>query len=628
MIVLNKRNAFGIGTYNRRAMNQPLVVKELVLPENTNKLGGSVVKIWNRNEHLLDAYYPTIQNSILANIEYEYDEAGSGSCQINFLERSKIGFASFGIVTIDKETRRYKGYINEFPDDGTNTKEIYTYKIKGLRERLKQMTIEVLQKYDIQSISQSGTNSTFTISETLDYNPIGRMLVSENCSDKLNNTNSIITSYTSSTVTCYNPLGLNQALPQGEFRILPYEWSVPTKISDIFKQVILEYASRYNNGITFNTLKIDDSVGYTSQGWIDLDTLTIDKVFDGLRKMLNGAYILGVDEDGEFFFRKIESEPLDYLYIGYQAHEPEIKAKPGDIFNRITVFRKNGKQETGTGLSVGAIGGPLDDANISAAKYGDRYKEINVPTFFSDEANQLIADNALSRYKDLRYTLKINNLPNDKKYEIGIYQIISPPVDRKLIISEHDTLSGWNIQVGLRASLNTEILNTGFGSTRYAVDATSNGKTATYDCDIYLASRKNLNVWIRSNKIGAYVDISITDGVNIYTSEIRIDVTNTFILFVWDISNLPIAKINQVKYTFKNCVTTGVAPTHFIFFDELSVDIFGAIRYNVPLQKVKVKEMEHSTDVDLQFGEEFDKLSDYLLGLQALSENSILTQRS
>lgn len=629
MIVSTKRNAFGMGAFNRRAMNQPLVVNELVLPEGTNQSASAVVKIWNRNEHLLDAYYPTIQNSIIANIEYEYDEAGSGACEINFLERSKIGFASFGIVTIDKGTRRYKGFIHEFPDDGSNKNEVFIYKIKGLRERLKQMTIKVSEKYDIQSISQSGTSSTFTISETLSYNPIGRMLVSANSANKFNNTNSIITSYTFHTVTIYNPLGINQATPQGEFRILPYEWSVSTKISDIFKQVILEYASRYNNGITYNSLKIDDSVGYTSQGWIDLDTLTLDKVFDGLRKMLNGAYILGVDEDGDFFFKQLEDDPLDYLYIGYHVQDAEIKAKPGDIFNRITVFRKNGKQKEGTGLSVGAIGGPLEDANISAAKFGDRYKEINMPSFFSDEANQLVADNALSRYKDLKYTVKINNIPNDKKYKIGIYQVVTPPVDRKLIISEHDSITGWTIQSGITTSISESVLVSGVASTVYGLRTASNNKTATYNCNMYLASQAKINLWVRCTHIGQYMDISISDGINTYTNQIFFDTKNTFALFTWDISDLPITKITQVKYTFKNSTGTNPhAPRESIFVDELSVELFGSIRYNVPLQKVKVKELENYTDVDLQFGEEFDKLSDYLLGLQALSENSILAHRS
>jgi len=611
-----------MGALNKRAYNQPITRIILILPDDVNR-GNSIIRIWNRNEHLLDAYYPTIQNNTLASVEYDYDESGSGSCQIQFLEKSKIGFASFGIFTIDSKLRRYKGYINEFPDEGTNKKEIYSYKIKGLRERLKQITIEVKEKYDIQSISISGTDATYTISETLDYNPIGRMLVAANCSNKLSNHNAIITSYTSNTVTIYHPTGVNQPLPQGELRILPYEWSVATRISDIFKHAILEYASRYNNGIRYNSLKIDDSIGFTSQGWIDLDTLTFDKVLDGLRKMLNGAYILGVDAEGEFFFKKIDPEPLDYFYIGYQAQDPTIKGKPGDIYNRITVFRKDSKTSGGKGLNTGAIAGPLSDANTSAAKYGDRYKDINVPAFFSDEASQLIADNALARHKDLKYTVAINNLSDDKEYPIGIYQVITPPVDRKLIISEHDTLDGWTIAPEIAATINTTFVITGSGSTRYIVGTSANDKQAVFPCNIYLSKKKYLYLWVRSSELGNLLDVSITDGVDTFTNQIIFDVKNNFNLIVWDISMLAITRITEIIYTFKNLTTSTT-----IYVDELSVEIFGSIRYNVPLQKVKVKLSEHSTDVDLQFGEEFDKLADYLQGLQALSENSILAHRS
>lgn len=622
MISNSKLNAFGIGALNQRPYNKPIQRVILILPADVNS-GESVIKIWNRNEHLLDSYYPTIQNNILSTVEYEYDESGSGSCQIQFLEKSKIGFASFGIVTIDSKTRRYKGYINEFPDEGTNKKEVFVYKIKGLRERLKQITIEVQEKYDIQSITIDGTDATYEISETLDYNPIGRMLVAANCNDKLNNHNAIITSYTSNSVTIYHPTGVNQSLPQGEIRILPYVWSVASRVSDIFTHAILTYASRFNNGIRYNSLKIDDSIGYTSQGWIDLDTLTFDKVLDGLRKMLNGAYILGVDEQGEFFFKKIDPEPLDYFYIGYQAQDPQIKGKPGNIYNRITVFRKDSKTNTGKGLNTGAIAGPLSDANTSAAKYGDRYKDINVPAFFSDEASQLIADNALSRYKDLKYTVAINNLSDDKEYPIGIYQVITPPVDRKLIISEHDTLDGWTIAPEISASINTAFVITGSGSTRYIVNTAANDKQAVFNCNIYLSNKKYLYLWVRSSEVGNLLDVSITDGVNTFTNPILFDVQNNFNLVVWDISGLAITRLTQIIYTFKNITTSTT-----IYVDELSVEIFGSIRYNVPLQKVKVKLSEHSKDVDLTFGEEFDKLADYLLGLQALSENSILAHRS
>jgi hypothetical protein len=622
LIANRKYSAFGIGALNQRAYNQPINRTKLILPDDVNK-GNSIVRIWNRNEHLLDSYYPTIQNNILSSVEYEYDESGSGACQIQFLQKSKIGFASFGIVTIDSQTRRYKGYINEFPDEGTNKNDMFVYKIKGLRERLKAITIEVKEKYNIQSITLDGVNTTYAFSESLTYNPIGRMLVAANCNNKLNNYNAIISSFTANSVTIYHPTGVNQSLPQGEIRILPYVWSVASRVSDIFKHAILTYASRFNNGIRYNSLKIEDSIGFTSQGWIDLDGLTFDKVLDGLRKMLAGAYILGVDEQGEYYFTKINSEPLDYFYIGYSAQNPEIKGKPGDIYNRITVFRKDSKTDTGKGLNVGAIAGPLADANTSAAKYGDRYKDINVPAFFSNEAAQLIADNALARYKDLKYTVAINNLSDDKEYPIGIYQVITPPVDRKLIISEHDTLDGWTIAPEITATINTTFVITGSGSTRYVVNTSANDKQAVFPCNIYLSKKKYLYLWVRSSQVGNLLDISITDGVSTFTNPVFFDLANNFNLVVWDIGTLTLTKITSVSYKFKNLTASTT-----IYVDELSVEIFGSIRYNVPLQKVKVKLSEHSTDVDLQFGEEFDKLADYLQGLQALSENSILAHRS
>ncbi|MCK6381893.1 MAG: hypothetical protein L6Q54_11700 [Leptospiraceae bacterium] len=606
-------NTYGQGIFGTRAINQYKTVTIFISP-----VGGDIeignINLSTQAGSLITSLALGVPGTIVKKIKFDLDVRGCGAFEFQLVDipkfpipvNTKISFALNG-------EQIYSGYVWKIPVDGTEKKDTFIYSGFGFNNKMKDRTIELTSSGSITSITNPvGTTYRYNYSGIIPGIGAGQIVFNKDCSNSANDGKFVITGIGSGYYEVTNIFGAVQAGASGSFRVLPPEWSASMLVSNVFKQIASTYG--LGLGVSYNALNIVDTLGYVTYGSIDFSGMTLEKAFDLLRKFIPNHY-LGIDGTGTYFIKEKPSDIEDNLFVGYGANDLSIDTNFDSIKNIITVTRAKSKSEGGNGWIVSAIGEPASDAETSIAKYGRREEKIQIPAFFDDSAGQAVADNALALKKDPRIYATIKKIPMTKIYPMSDYGLVTKPDEYRFILDECDVLTGWTNGANIIQALDSNILMSGSNSLKYSLTTLSNTETRVKNYNVKISGKKLFQLWIRSSQVGNLMEVEITDGTNTETFQIIIEQIGQFALYEFDVSNSIVNNITSLTIRFKN-ITVGTD----IHVDEITILRYGSIHYRLPAKKITYNLNENNKYIDMELGTEYNKLDEYMSGLQAQME--------
>lgn len=626
-IVTRYTTAQNIGTFNHRTNNKTVPYKYFIEnPLVVIKNPKIEIEFYSKNDVLLFRIPEGIRDTILNSIEWNHDFRGCADLTIKLLTATpfpltygcKIRISVSGIVAIGKTI--YTGYLYKPQSEFNSKKGLFEYKFFGLRKRYEKQEI-TLPTYSISSIGQSGSNSTFNVSSISGIS-IGQVIAVRRCDNDLNNDYFTITGFTGTSVTVVNAVGVTQATSGGDFVVLPIEWSSANLLSEVFKSVA--YLASIAFGIGYNPSKIETSSGYSTAGLVDFSEMDYDKAFESIEKMAYGFAAMGVDEYGDFFFKVIPSNVITVLNTGYEINDPGLTLNYNNLANVITGERTKGRNSTTNGFDVVTTALPLVDVNLSIAKYGVYTKRVQVPAYLSDSVIQQIVDADLQQNKEPRYSAKIDDVKFDRFYEIGDYAVCPLPDIYTDVVSECDSLTNWTDDTNITLAINTDVLVTGNGALQISAGVSAIGESFYYSLTYDLFGKKSVEMWLRSNQRGDFLTMQLTDGVTTESYPIYIDTVDQYYRVIIDIDPSVLTNLTEIRFEFGASTVNGT----IVYIDELSIKRLTATHVRMPFKKATYKLTPHTGGVNLEFGLESEKLSEFLQGLQTQIETNKIGARN
>ena len=613
---------FGIGQFGARANTRPYPYSVF---EETQQdvISNDVIDIdfYTKNDIPLFSLAANVKDTILSNAKFTNDFRGCAECEIN-LNSPPLVDIQYGAKVKIRVGRLYfyTGYLFKPQSEFNSKRNLFNYKFFGMRQRYAKQKIN-LKKYNITSITKSGDQVTYNFSDIVPSDTfINQRIGVRRCDNANNNGYFLITNISSNSVTVTSFFGVAQGSAGGDVIILPASCSNTANLSEVFKDVAKQAVIDFPE-LAYNPTKIEFSTGKLTAGFLDIDGVDYDKIFETLEILSGNQYYMGIDQEGEFFFKKIPVGVLGVLNTGYDMVDPGLTLNYNNIANLITGERTKARGTSGNGFDVIGTAEPESDALLSQAKYGVYAKRVQLPAYLSDGSIQAVIDNVLAINKEPRNSAKISNLKFDKFYQVGNYSICPLPDFYNTVVNECESLSGWTSGANVNLSVNTDILITGNGSLEISVSDLSNGEESrlTLANPFDLTGKQTISFWIFSSKYGDFITLELSDGVNYYDYPVNVTTVNQFFLVTIDISDIELNEITEIAFKFDN-----LTDATLFYLDKIDIRKFGAIHTTVPLKKATYDLQAHNSNIDLEFGDEGESLSEYLQGIQATIETQKL----
>lgn len=570
------------------------------------------ISFYTRTGILLGYIFTGIKETILININFTIDLRGCASGYIELSELPIFEIPTYSEVIIQhKGINIYNGYVYKPMKQGSTKNQTFKIEFFGLRKKYETIPIS-LNYVSINSISMSGSTATYSVS-SISGVILGSKIAVRNCQSKANDGYFVVTAILSSTlIQATNPNGINQGTIGGSLAYLPLEWSQNVLVSEAFSQICRAYGLQF--GIKYDPLLVEESTGLTVGGMRDHDGLTIQKAFELLEKLARGRYALGVNENGYYFFKRIETDVIKKFIVGYDLNNQAVNTNYDNIKNIINVNRSKGKGETGVGWITAASA--FDSTSI--AKYGSSTKDITIPEYIDDDTAQKIANAELENSKDPKDFAKLEGLKYDGLLEIGNYGVVSPFGDYAIVIDEMDSISGWT-PVSISISASSSILVTGANSVFCNV-LNNSYITKTYNVDT--RGKKFIKFWLRSSLAGQFIELEIiSTEPNSYTIDIPVQVINDWFLVEIDISAYPFHGIDSLYFNFTHIGNA------LVYIDEISIVKYDALHTNLSYKQAVYDLRAHDRIVNLELGLQQDGLSEYLANIQNQIDTNNLTSK-
>ena len=613
---------FGIGQFGARANTRPYPYSVF---EETQQdvISNDVIDIdfYTKNDIPLFSLAANVKDTILSNAKFTNDFRGCAECEIN-LNSPPLVDIQYGAKVKIRVGRLYfyTGYLFKPQSEFNSKRNLFNYKFFGMRQRYAKQKIN-LKKYNITSITKSGDQVTYNFSDIVPSDTfINQRIGVRRCDNANNNGYFLITNISSNSVTVTSFFGVAQGSAGGDVIILPASCSNTANLSEVFKDVAKQAVIDFPE-LAYNPTKIEFSTGKLTAGFFDINGVDYDKIFETLEILSGNQYYMGIDQEGEFFFKKIPVGVLGVLNTGYDMVDPGLTLNYNNIANLITGERTKARGTSGNGFDVIGTAEPESDALLSQAKYGVYAKRVQLPAYLSDGSIQAVIDNVLAINKEPRNSAKISNLKFDKFYQVGNYSICPLPDFYNTVVNECESLSGWTSGANVNLSVNTDILITGNGSLEISVSDLSNGEESrlTLANPFDLTGKQTISFWIFSSKYGDFITLELSDGVNYYDYPVNVTTVNQFFLVTIDISDIELNEMTELAFKFDDLVDVTL-----FYLDKIDIRKFGAIHTTVPLKKATYDLQSHNSNIDLEFGDEGESLSEYLQGIQATIETQKL----
>lgn len=610
-----------IGNFSQNIYRKPKKFKKYIEPIDEQPIGS--LEISTMNGGTVGKIYTSVEKPILESIKFSVEKLGGKEFEFTLSELPEFPLNNFATILFKLDNEPvFGGYIYDTPENGTTKRQALKIKGFGHKKRLEETTIQTKENYQIASINFSNPNLTFVSTTPLDLSniQIGCKVFIEDVESDLNKGLFTITSFTSNSITVNSVFGTSQSIVKGKMKILPFVWSQSNSlVSDVLIYIIERFGTMANGTpLFYNPSLIDETTGIFIAGVIDFNKLSLLKCVQSLQSILGNEYQIFIDSQG-FWNCKKKSEFVEgVLNVGFNLNDFELKLDYNKIKNVITVMRAGQKTESGNSV-LGAIAEPQDDVSTSIAKYGRKEEKIEVPSFFSNEACQLIANQTLALKKEPRFEAKAKKL-DLKNYPFGNYKIITSEDNQKLILHEFDSLINWTLN-GLNCTLNNLILKTGSKSFKLLLDVIDNNNFIEYifQNSISIIQKQYIEIYIRSNKIGNLAKLKLEGNNDFKEIDLSFSEINEFLFVQIDIKNMTSSFLNSFRITFQNLIE----PTE-IYIDEISLNYFGVKHLELPLVQANYTISNSNKSVDLDLGLESDKLEDFLAGVKASKDNQSL----
>lgn len=615
-IVTSQTVATNLGQMSRRVLNRG-VTYQYFLQEQPDVITNDQIEIefLSKNNNVLFVVSGGVKETILNSVEFNHDFRGSADCIVRLVTAPPFPIVYGAKIRVKIAGKiYYTGYLFRPQSEFNSKKGLFEFKFFGLRKRYEKQEV-ILPIYNITSITKSGTYATYNFSPSLPAGITANQRIAVRRTDNENNRGYyLIKNFSSNSITVDNFFGVAQATSGGDFVVLPPEWSNSIQISEVFRA--LAKIGQQTFGIEYNPAKIEFSSGKMSGGYYDFNGMDFDKAMESIEKSCSGFANLGVDQDGEWFFQLVPEQIRTVLNTGYELNDPALTLNYNTLANVITGERTKGRGDSGNGFDVAAVAGPSGDVNLSIAKYGKYTKRVQLPGFLSDGAIQTIIDRDLQNNKEPRYSAHPKQLRFDRFWDLGDYDICPLPDIYLTVISECDSLDNFTSAPATTISTNQNVVITGAGSLQINTDYTqTNWVKLTQDVD--LVGKETIEFWINTNTAGDYLSIDLTDGVITENYPVFLSTQNQFVRIVIDLSASALLQLTEITFAFG--VTTADI---LLYVDEISIRKYGAEHIRLPLKKASYKLKPHSAEVDLEFGSESEKLSEYLQALQMQIEKN------
>lgn len=620
-LVTKHTTSIGVRQFGNRNFSRPVSI-QVFEESQTNVISNNTIEIdfYTKNDVPLFSIAANVKDTILNKLKLTNDIRGCADATITLLSAPlyELQYGTKIRVKVGKKYL-YTGYLFKPQSEFNSKRNTFEYKFFGLRQRYTKQKVN-LTKYFISSIVRTGNTTIYNTSIAIPNTVFaGQRIGVRRCDNKVNNGYYLINDTTEYSITVTNYFGVNQVTSGGDLIILPAACSNSVELSEVFRDVAKEGVKAFPE-IRYNPTKIEISPNKFTTGFIDIDSVDYDKIFETLEILSGNQYYMGVDEEGDFFFKKIPTDILDVLNTGYDMSDPGLTLNYNNIANLITGERSKARGTEGNGFDVVGTAKPESDALLSQAKYGVYSKRVQMPAYLSDSVIQDVIDNTLAINKEPRNSAKISNLKFDRFYKVGNYEICPLPDYYMSVVNECDSLTEWTSGDNISLSLNTEILITGNASIEINLSNLSNGQLIILNnLDIEIVGKKTISFWLFASVGGEYLAINISDGVNNYNYPVVITSVNQFFLVEIDIENTSLENITELYFE-----VNGVLENTVLYLDKISLRKFGTTHVRVPLKKAIYDLSPHFANIDLEFGDEGESLSEYLQGIQATVETQKL----
>jgi hypothetical protein len=626
--------AGGLGTRAYGGWKEYEIFTPIIPPEGGDERGVEIRAVTGQ----LLGYIPTnVQQTALHKTIWKTSTIGSDFADFHLLEFPRFPISAYSRFTIYKFGKSaYTGYLVQPPAFGTRTKEgAYEFKTLGLYHRVKNFPI-ILKRYLINNITVSGSTVRYVFSQNLDNSVVtGMRMISSKTDSSNNNQNAIIQEIGTNWVEIHNVAGISQAFAKGEAKILPLEWSFIHRIDQVWAHLVQTWGNvNLGTQATFNPDKIQESTGYNTGDWIDLDGKTIEQARKFLQSLCQSTpndpvYELGVDADGHWFCKKVGPEvpPNNVIYEGIEINNPELGQDMTKIINAITVSREVGENEqwdSGWREIVSA----QDEASQFEYGLSPAPTELQtVPAFISEETAEIYANAIIEAYSQPRAYLNVTDVVlSNFLYEIGLWKYITKPDIYSIRFSNFDNIPEWDNPDSIDIAVVNTVFAQGPGCYRLIVDSSDNGKSITKTVSQFLNQKELLQFQLRCTQPGSLIRLEVRDGATWYPFDALTEQINVFETQAWDLTlsdTINLTKIDEIRFTVQN-----ISEPTTIFIDQLVYFGIGSSHYTFPFRSAEFEESQGRTIArKIEFGTQYLRSSEKLASIKNMIDRTRLLSK-
>jgi hypothetical protein len=348
-------------------------------------------------------------------------------------------------------------------------------------------------------------------------------------------------------------------------------------------------------------------------------------------------YRLGVDNEMEFFFEKIDNDTITGFFEGYQYQNPDVNTNKNDIINQIKIYRS---QEDSQQVELITT---VEDLT-SQGLYGLKFKKLIVADFVDANTAIKIAQSILEFRKDPQKIIEIGNINvGTTPFTFGFYDIHNKNDFYIEKVSDFEQLSDWTINsVGTTITVIQDNVFSERNAFKIVTSANSIGDFMEIELENAVYFPEQLIFYVNQNPLGEVINIQIEDedGNILGLSEgfllledggfllqenggrllledlnvgIDIRIVDEYQKQVFDLTSLTNVKKIKISFITNNIFT--------LYFDRMEIKYKGYKYNNLVLDSIKYESSRSNILANMTFGDKVPSIVNDIKEVKDESDN-------